>query len=80
VIRAAIENAQRWGAIGVFGLAGRSLRYAMILHQQRRISHNGFRTVLSGTRLLERLGAFLALGHRRKRQQIEQDFQSDRID
>jgi hypothetical protein len=78
VIRAAIENAQRWGAIGVFW-AGRQ-RYAMILHQQRRISHNGFRTVLSGTRLLERLGAFLALGHRRKRQQIEQDFQGDRID
>ena len=77
---AAIENARRWGAIGVFGLAGRSLRYAMIPHRQHRISHNGLRTVLSGTRLLERLGAFLALGQRRKSQQFERDFQSERSD
>jgi hypothetical protein len=71
MIRSAIENARSWGAIGVFRLASRILRYAMILHRQRRISHNGLRTVLSGTRLLERFGAFLALGRRRKRQQVE---------
>src|SRR6202035_3752648 len=65
LIRAPIANARRWGAIGVFRLAGRFLRCAMILHRQHRISHSGLRTVLSGTRWLERLGAFLALGRGR---------------
>jgi hypothetical protein len=42
------------------------------------ISHNGLRTVLSGTRRLERRGALFALGHRQarqkqQRQKIEQD-------
>jgi putative Mg2+ transporter-C (MgtC) family protein len=46
----------------------------MSLHKQRMISHNGLRAVLSGTRWLERFGAWLALGHRRKLQQVEQDF------
>jgi hypothetical protein len=80
VIRSAIENARRWGAIGLFRLASRILRCAMIMHLQRRISHSGLRTVLSGTRLLERFGAWLALDHRRKRQQVEQDFHDERID
>jgi hypothetical protein len=80
VIRTSIANARRWGAIGLFRLASHILRYAMVLHRERRISHNGLRTVLSGTRLLERFGAFLALGRRRKRQQVEQDFHSERID
>lgn len=79
-IRGAIENARRWGAIGLFRLASRILRYAMITYRQRRISHNGLRIVLSGTRLLERFGAWLALGHRRKRQQVEKDFHGERID
>jgi hypothetical protein len=48
----------------------------MILHRQRQISHNGLRTVLSGTRLLERFGALLALGRRRK----DQDIQSEPAD
>jgi hypothetical protein len=73
-MRAAVETARRWGAAGVFRLASSILRYAMILHRQRRISHIGLRTVLSGTRLLERFGALLALGHRRKRRRGEQDF------
>jgi hypothetical protein len=73
-MRAAIENARRWGAVGVFRLASRILRYAMTLHWQRRTSHSGLRTVLSGTRLLERFGALLALGRRRNSQQVEQDF------
>jgi hypothetical protein len=77
---AAIEDARRWGAIRVFRLASRMLRYAAILHRQHRISHNSLRTVLSGTRLLERCGALLALGHRRKHQQIKQDFHRDHID
>jgi hypothetical protein len=80
VIEAAIEHARRWGAIGIFRLASRILRYVTILHRQRRISHNGLRTVLTGTRSLERLGALLALGHRRKRQNGEQDLHSDHID
>jgi hypothetical protein len=71
VIRATIEYARRWGAIGIFRLASLALHYAMILHRQRWISHNGLRTVLSGTRLLERCAAWLALGRRRKRQQVE---------
>jgi hypothetical protein len=61
VINAAIESARRWDA----------LRWAMLLHRQRRISHSGLRTILSGTRLLERLEAFLALGHRQKHPQVE---------
>ena len=71
VIRAALENVRSWGAIGGFRLASTILRYTMILHRQHRISHNGLRTVLSGTRLLERCGTWLALGHRRRRQQVE---------
>jgi hypothetical protein len=62
----AIERLKRRGAIGVFRLASMMLRCAAILHRQRKISHVGLRTVLSGTRWLERLGAWLALGHRRK--------------
>jgi hypothetical protein len=53
----------------------------MILHRQRRISRRGLQTALSATRLLERLGALLALGHRwRKRQEVEKDFHCERID
>ncbi|WP_143039771.1 MULTISPECIES: hypothetical protein [Bradyrhizobium] len=77
-IAAAVENARRWTAIGIFRIASLILRCAMNLHQQRRISHNGLRTVLSGTRVLERFGAWLVLDRRRKRQQDEQDFHSER--
>jgi hypothetical protein len=62
-----------------FRLASRILRCTMILHRQRRISHNGLWAVLSGTRSLERLGAWLALGHRRKSRQVEQDFETELI-
>jgi hypothetical protein len=41
---------------------------------QAGISHNGLRTVLSGTRRLERGGALLTLGQRHGRQTVEQDF------
>src|ERR1700738_1993179 len=75
VINAAIEGARRWGAIGLFRLASRILRCAMMLHRQRKISRSGLLTALSGTRLLERLGALLALGRRRrKRQEVEKEF------
>src|SRR5260370_19022148 len=75
LIRASIANARRWGAIGLFRLASCILRYAMMLHRQRRISRSDLRTVLSATRLLERTGALLALGRRwRKRQEVEKDF------
>jgi hypothetical protein len=81
VIKTAIEGARRWGAIGMFRLASCILRYATMLHRQRKISYSGLLTVLSGTRLLERLGALLALGHRwRKRQEVEKDFHCERID
>jgi hypothetical protein len=81
VIRASIANARRWGAIGVFRLASSILRCAMILHRQRRISRRGLQTVLSATRLLERVGAMLALGRRwRKREEVEKDFHGERID
>jgi hypothetical protein len=76
MISAALENARRRGALGVFRLASRILRHAMVLHRQRRISHNRLRTVLSGTRLLERFGASLALGRPRK----DQDIQSEHTD
>jgi hypothetical protein len=76
VIRAALEHARRWGAVGAFRLASRILRHATVLHRQRRISHNRLRTVLSGTLLLERFGALLTLGHRQK----DQDIQSERTD
>jgi hypothetical protein len=57
------------------------LRCATILHRQRRISRRGLQNVLSATRLLERLGALLALGRRgRKRQEVEKDFHYERID
>jgi hypothetical protein len=47
----------------------------MMLHRQRKISRSGLLTVLSGTRLLERLGALLALGRRRrKHQEVEKEF------
>jgi hypothetical protein len=53
----------------------------MSLHLQRRISPRNLRTVLSATRLLERLGAFLALGRRwRRRQEVEKEFHYERID
>src|ERR1700736_5611636 len=75
VIRVSIADARRWGAIGVFRLASSILRCAMILHRQRRISRRGLQNALSATRLLERLGALLALGRRwRKRQEVEKDF------
>jgi hypothetical protein len=51
-------------------LARRMLRHATLLH---RISHNGLRTVLSGTLLLERFGALPALGRRRKDQEIKSE-------
>jgi len=70
-VRDAIADGRRWGAIAAFRLASRILRWTMILHRQGGISHNGLRTVLSGTRLLERCGAWLALGRRRKRQNVE---------
>jgi hypothetical protein len=80
VIKATFANARRWGALRTLRLASRILRYATVLHRQRRISHDSLRTVLSGTRWLERCGAWLALGCRRKRQQIEQEFHRERID
>src|ERR1700682_3741087 len=81
VIRAAVEGARRWGAIGLFRLASSILRYAMMLHRQRRISRSDLRTALSATRMLERAGALLALGRRwRKRQEVEKDFHCERID
>jgi len=48
------------------GLANRSLRCAMTLHRQRRLSHRSLHAILSGTRCLEQLGAWLAIGRRRK--------------
>jgi hypothetical protein len=81
LIRAAIANARRWGAIGVFRLASSILRCAMILHRQRRISRSALQNALSATRLLERVGALLALGRRwRKRREVEKDFHRERID
>jgi hypothetical protein len=81
VIRASVANARRWGAIGAFRLASSILRCGMIQHRQRRISRRGLQTILSATRLLERLGAFLALGRRwRKHQEVEKDFHSEHID
>jgi hypothetical protein len=80
IIKAALEDARRWGAIGAFRLASSILRCTMILHRQGGVSPNGLRIVLSGTRWLERCGAWLALGHRRKRRESEQGFQRERID
>jgi hypothetical protein len=80
VNRVTIENARRWGAVRIFRLASKILRWATILHRQHRISHIGLRTVLSGTRRLERLAAFLALGRRRIGQQAGKEFHSERID
>src|ERR1700736_1264805 len=81
VIRAPIANARRWGAIGVFRLASSVLRCAMILHRQRRISRRGLQNALSATRLLERVGALLALGRRwRKRLEVEKDFHRERAE
>jgi hypothetical protein len=80
VIKATIANARRWGAVGAFRLASRILRWAMSQHRQGKISHEGLRTVLSGTRWLERFGAWLALGRRRKRQQVEKELHHERID
>src|ERR1700738_3466980 len=52
VIRAAVEGARRWVAIGLFRLASSILRYAMMLHRQRRISSSDLRNAVSTTRLL----------------------------
>jgi hypothetical protein len=53
----------------------------MIQHRKRRISRRGLHFVLSATRLLERLGAFLALGRRwRKHQEAEKEIHRERID
>lgn len=79
-MRAAVENAKRRAAVAIFRLASLILRWAIGLHKQRRISHSGLRTVLSGTRWLERFGAWVALGHPRQRQEVEQEFDSERID
>jgi hypothetical protein len=81
VIRNAVANARRWGAIGAFWLASSILRRGMIQHRQRRISRRGLQIVLSATRLLERLGAFLALGRRwRKHQEVKKEIHCERID
>lgn len=72
-MKATVEGARRWTAAGIFRLASLILRVAMKLHHQRRISHNGLRTVLSGARWLERLGGWLALGNRRRRQPTKRD-------
>src|ERR1700681_3583021 len=81
VIRAAVEGARRWGAIGLFRLASSILRYAMMPARQSRISHSDLRTVLSATRLLEQAGASLALGGRwRKRPEIGKERHNERID
>ena len=81
MIRASVANARRWGAIGAFRLASTLLRCAMILHRQCRISRRGLQTILSAMGWLERLGAWLALGRRRrKRQEIAKDFHSEHID
>jgi hypothetical protein len=69
VISASIANARRWVAIGLFRLASLILRYAMMLHRRQQLSLLGLRTALSVTRLLERLGALLALGQRRHKRQ-----------
>jgi hypothetical protein len=53
----------------LFRLASRILRYTMMLHRQHRISHSSLRSVLSGTRWLEQLGAWVALGRRRQKRQ-----------
>jgi hypothetical protein len=79
-MRLAVESARRWAAAEIFRLASLILRGAMKLHQQRRISHSGLRTVLSATRWLEHLGGFLALGPRQKRQQTARDLDRERID
>lgn len=75
----AIERLKRRGAIGAFRLARGILRRATVLHRQHRISHNGLRTVLSGTSWLGRCGAWLALGRHHERRQVEQDFYRERI-
>jgi len=80
MIGAGLEHARRRGAIGAFRLASLMLRWAMMRHRQRRISHNRLRTVLSGTRWLERCGAWLALGRKPQRRHVEQEFTRDRID
>jgi hypothetical protein len=81
VIRNAVAGARRWGAIGAFRLASSILRCGMIQHRQRRISGRGLQIVLSATRLLERFGAFLALGRRwRKHQEVGKEFRRERID
>jgi hypothetical protein len=76
-MRAALQNARRWGAVGAFRLASRLLRRATLPHRQHRISHNGLRTVLSGTRLPERFGAVLVLGRQRKDQDIQSEHAID---
>jgi hypothetical protein len=55
----AVESRRRWAAAGIFRLS--NFIFALNLHHQRRISHHGLRTVLSGTRWLERFGGQLAL-------------------
>jgi hypothetical protein len=80
VISGLLANARRWSAVGLFRLASRILRYAIMLHRQRRISRQSLRSLLSGTRWLERLGAFLALGRRRKSQKSGKGMHNERID
>lgn len=79
-IGAGVEGARRWAAVAVFRLASLILRCATLLYHQRRISHGSLRTILSGMRVLERFGALLALGNRKKREQTIRDFRSDRVD
>lgn len=57
MIRADLQHAQRWGAIGAFRLASSLLRHATLLHGQRRISNDSLRTALAGTLLLQRFRA-----------------------
>src|SRR3981081_867619 len=47
LIRAAVQGARRWVAIGLFRLASSILRYAMMLHRQRRISRSDSERVVS---------------------------------
>jgi hypothetical protein len=80
--KTALGNGRRWGAIAFLKLASAIMRGATELYQRRTITAAELHAALSAVRFLERAGALLVLGRRRRpeHQLSGKEKANDRID
>ena len=80
--KAALGSLRRCGAIVLFRIASAIMRIATKLYRRRTISAAQLRAALTAARLLERAGALLVMGRRRRmdRQLFEKEGDNDRTD